>query len=169
MPGEVDVVLVVDDEEGIRNTLRRGLERAIPGVVVKTAASGIEALSILDEVEVDLIISDHRMPGMAGIDFLTEAHRLKPDVPTVLITAFPDIDLLMRGANDAHLQKFLSKPFTVEAATKSARELLDVRRATLARATALQRARSIAEERLKVPQPTRAEAATDPGSSQHSS
>jgi DNA-binding NtrC family response regulator len=118
-----DLVLVVDDEPQIRETLRRALERS--GHRVAMATRGDEALKTVETTTIGLIISDHKMPGMTGIEFLERAREVAPDTPRILMTAYPDIDLVMRGTNVAHLAHFLTKPFTLEEATRVIGEAMD--------------------------------------------
>lgn len=106
-------VLIVDDETSIRTMLRLALLHV--GHTVETAADGYEGLEKFgpDGAGWDLVLLDHRMPGLEGIDVLREMRRRRRDARVVMITAFGTIDLagdaLQAGATD-----FLRKPFTVE-------------------------------------------------------
>ena len=104
-------ILVVDDEVNIRNALVTILEKK--GYQVDGAGSGEEALQHLEEVRMDLVITDLRMPGIGGMEFL---HRLKdqwPDTEVVVMTAFGSIDTAVAamrlGAYD-----YLTKPIDRE-------------------------------------------------------
>lgn len=81
-------VLVVDDELDIRDAIKDILEHALKNVHVYTAESGDEGLGILRNSHIDLIVSDYKMPGMNGLEFLQRARRVAPRVPRILITAF---------------------------------------------------------------------------------
>jgi len=78
-------ILVVDDEETLRYLIREGVERS--GYGCSVASDGIEALRILEEKDVDVVISDIMMPGMDGIEL---AKRIKEehDADVILITGF---------------------------------------------------------------------------------
>ncbi|MDX2250863.1 MAG: sigma-54 dependent transcriptional regulator [Nitrospira sp.] len=104
-------ILVVDDEVNIRNALVTMLEKK--GYQVYGAGSGEEALQHLEEVRMNLVITDLRMPGIGGMEFL---HRLKaqwPDTEVVVMTAFGSIDTAVAamrlGAYD-----YLTKPIDRE-------------------------------------------------------
>ncbi len=140
-----EVILVVDDEAGIRETLAKAFQRAIPDAKILLAPDAREALRLLATERVDLIVSDHRMPGMSGMEFLERAYDIAPGVPRIMITAYPNVDLALRGTNAAHLSRFLAKPFPLELAMSTARELLDARRSALQREAAMRRAMDVAD------------------------
>ena len=102
-------VLVVDDEPDILEAIRAFLQGSL-GVDVVTADSGAAALEALRKTPVDLVLSDYRMPGMDGLAFLRQAEELLPDVPRVLMTAFPDMQLAISAVNEASVSRFLTKP-----------------------------------------------------------
>jgi len=77
-------VLVVDDEEQVRELAARVLERA--GYVVRSVASAAQALDVISAESIDLVVSDVVMPGLSGIDLLTELRRRQLSVPVVLTT-----------------------------------------------------------------------------------
>jgi YesN/AraC family two-component response regulator len=84
-------------------------------VKVLTALNGKKALEILKKEEVDLVLSDYRMPGMDGLEFLTKARKMAPDVPRILLTAYPELNIAVRAINEAAIQNFLTKPISPEA------------------------------------------------------
>ncbi len=87
-PGGSPTILVVDDEADIRHAVKGILEAALRARVL-VAGSGREALEVLDRAgHVELIVTDFRMPGMNGVEFLRLALVDHPDTPAVLITAF---------------------------------------------------------------------------------
>ena len=81
-------VLVVDDEARILSALRRSLRRE--GYEILTAETVEEALRVLDERSVGLILSDQKMPGMSGVQFLAEAARRRPEAVRMLITGWTE-------------------------------------------------------------------------------
>ena len=83
----VPTLLVVDDEERILSALRRSLRRE--GYEILTAATAEEGLRVLDERPVDVILSDQKMPGMSGLEFLARAGECRPDAVRMLITGWP--------------------------------------------------------------------------------
>lgn len=114
MPADPPVILMVDDEPDILDSMRDLLETTHPDIRVETASSGEEALAILRETSVDLILTDYRMPNMSGIDLLVQAAALQPDATRIMITAYPDPALAARAAKDAGIALMISKPFDLE-------------------------------------------------------
>ncbi|MBT9447277.1 MAG: response regulator [Hyphomonadaceae bacterium] len=104
-------VLVVDDIEDNREILRRRLMAARFEVV--TACSGAECLEVLGESPFDIVLLDHMMPGMDGIETLTAIREKWPKtvLPVIMVTARDDDPLIVKafdiGAND-----FVAKPFS---------------------------------------------------------
>ena len=92
MPAEAHAqrpsLLVVDDEPRILSALRRTLRRE--GYEVLTAETAAEALRVLDERAVDLVLSDHKMPGMTGVQLLAEVGRRCPSAARMLITGWTE-------------------------------------------------------------------------------
>ncbi len=112
------VVLVVDDDPQVLAAIRRDLRsRYRDGYLVVGAASGEDALSVARELKsrgdaLALVISDQRMPGLSGTDVLAQSRDLYPQARRVLLTAYSDIDAAIRAINDAHLDHYLSKPWS---------------------------------------------------------
>ncbi len=107
----VSCILVVDDEEDILAGLRTLFETSFDEVTVLTATSGAAALKLLKAEDVDVILSDYKMPGMDGLEFLKQARDMKPEVPRILITAYPRAAAAVQALEDAAIQNFFSKPF----------------------------------------------------------
>src|SRR5438093_1170981 len=103
-------VLLVDDEPDILEGLRHYLEATMPGTRVLIAPCAEDALPLIEQGEIDVIVSDLRMPGMDGIELLRRVGRQFPKVRKILITAFHEADLDTR-AEDAGVGALLRKPF----------------------------------------------------------
>jgi two-component system, chemotaxis family, chemotaxis protein CheY len=106
--------LIVDDSSVMRKIVERALRQA--GVSLREvleASSGIEALKLLEQKRVDLILSDINMPNMDGLEFLRQlrAQNLAPDVPVVMITT-ESSEEHVRDAIAAGAQGYIRKPFT---------------------------------------------------------
>ena len=101
-------ILVVDDEPNMRRVLCKLVRR--DGFETVEAANGVAALEILDKAEVDVVLTDLKMPQMNGIELLAEVRRRRVGIPVILLTAHGTIgsavEALKRGAFD-----FLTKPF----------------------------------------------------------
>ncbi len=120
------VVLVVDDEPSILSALRRLLR--VPRYEVLTAESGAAALEILASREVDLIISDMRMPNMSGAEFLAQAQRQWPDTMRILLTGYSEIDAVVRAINDGGVYRYLDKPWNDQDLLLTVAQALEQRR-----------------------------------------
>ena len=105
---ETATVLVVDDEPRVLDSLEALL--AMDYRVLR-AERGDEALKILADEDVAVILSDQRMPGMTGTELLTQSRAVAPDTVRVLLTAFTDADALMASINAANVYQFLLKPW----------------------------------------------------------
>jgi adenylate cyclase len=103
------VVLVVDDEPGILSSLQRLLRTTDYRVLC--AENGAAALDLLATNDVDLIISDMRMPNMSGAEFLAHAQMLYPDVLRILLTGYAEMDSAIRAINEGGVYRYLSKPW----------------------------------------------------------
>jgi DNA-binding NtrC family response regulator len=104
-------ILIVDDEQGMRQLLSLVFGRA--GHSVRAAENGRRAVEMLRESAADLIISDVRMPDMGGIELLTAARELSPDVAVVMMTAFATVETA-REAFKLGADDFIQKPFDVD-------------------------------------------------------
>ncbi|MDB5814073.1 MAG: response regulator receiver modulated metal dependent phosphohydrolase [Rhodocyclales bacterium] len=103
------VVMLVDDETNVLNALRRLLRPV--GYTVLTANGGAEALSLLAAQEVDLLVSDMRMPEMDGAQLLAQARQRWPDTQRVLLTGYADVTSAVSAINEGGIFRYVSKPW----------------------------------------------------------
>lgn len=111
-------VLLVDDEPRVLDALEALL--AMDYRVLR-AGRPDEALGVLRETEVAVILSDQRMPGMTGTDMLAASRDIAPDAIRILLTAFTDADALMASINNAHIYQFVLKPWDPKELTHTVR------------------------------------------------
>src|SRR5882672_7312746 len=130
-------ILVVDDEPNLRRVLSAQLER--DGYDVHTAEDGEQALSILKEHHIDLVITDLRMPRIDGMELLRRAQKIDAELPVVMITAHGTVDnaveALKTGAFD-----YITKPFDQSEVRAVVRKALRTRDLASAEATRPDRA-----------------------------
>jgi CheY-like chemotaxis protein len=116
-------ILVVDDEPDIRDAVRSLLERGVKGARVLVAASGDDGLSILKAEPVDLIVTDYKMPGMNGIEFLAAAREVAPEAPRILITAF-ERELAEEMGSPLGVEYVFTKPLEPRSLIKTCQRIL---------------------------------------------
>lgn len=102
-------LLLVDDEENIVAALKRLLRR--DGYHIVTACSAAEGLQRLAEHEVDVIVSDQRMPGMTGVEFLHRAKALYPNTVRMVLSGYTELQSIIDAVNEGAVYKFLTKPW----------------------------------------------------------
>ena len=115
------VVLFVDDDPEILSALRRCFRQE--PVILRTALGSAEGLSWLARTRVDLVITDERMPGMAGTDFLEEARALSPRTRRAILSGYPSDALIRRGL-EAGADAFHYKPWDDRSLREFVRGLL---------------------------------------------
>lgn len=101
-------VLVVDDEPENLRVFELNFRRDF---TILTAASGEEALEILNKQKVAVIVSDHRMAGMSGVEFLSRSRELDDRTIRILLTAYGDAETLSQAINDGSIYRFVPKPW----------------------------------------------------------
>jgi response regulator RpfG family c-di-GMP phosphodiesterase len=105
-------VLYVDDEPSLCRAFAR-LFRQDAQVVVETACSPEEALTLLGNRAFDVIVSDLRMPGMSGIELLATGRRLQPEMRRMLVSGFADFDSALDAINEVGVDRMLTKPWDI--------------------------------------------------------
>ena len=102
-------ILIVDDEEMILKSIVRVLRNE--NYQILTAQSGEKGLTVLKEDDVHLVISDQKMPGMSGLDFLKRVKRDYPQILTIMLTGQSELEIAMDAINEAGVYKFILKPW----------------------------------------------------------
>lgn len=104
-------VLFVDDEEMALISLEEQYEREF---TIYTAKSGKEAIETLQaHPEIALIISDQRMPGMSGVEFLAQAKKAVPEAVRMLLTAYTEMEMVIEAINKGNIYRYITKPYDV--------------------------------------------------------
>ena len=136
------VLLVVDDEEGPRTSLRVVFKNEFE---VLMASSGDEAVKLARKHPVDVAILDILMQGMSGVDVLRELKKIDEDIEVIMLTAYETLETA-RQALRLGAREYLNKPFDIAAIRAAARKALDKRRANRELKSAHTRLHKLQEE-----------------------
>jgi two-component system NtrC family response regulator len=107
----METILIVDDEKNYLVVLEALL--APEGFEITTSSSAIDALSLIRNSDLDLVIADMKMPGMTGMELLEECQKIKPELPFIIMTAYGTIETAVE-AMKKHAYDFITKPFQNE-------------------------------------------------------
>ncbi len=109
MASEPYRILLVDDDGDTRVALRRSIQT--PEYVIHECRDAREAIEFARENEVDAVLADFDMPGINGLDLLTQIRLSRPDVVRMLVTARADISLAIRAINEGAVHRYVLKPW----------------------------------------------------------
>ncbi|MDG9667558.1 diguanylate cyclase [Hahella sp. CR1] len=110
--GERHTVLVVDDEPANLKMLASLLADQYRLIEARSGAEALDrAQELPDPSSISLIISDQRMPGMSGVEFLEKIRLIIPDAVRIILTAYMDVGAILEAVNQAHIYQFIIKPF----------------------------------------------------------
>lgn len=118
-------LLIVDDEEQILSALKRALRRE--GYEIVAAETAAAALRILDERPVDAILSDHKMPGISGVQLLEQAAQRRPDAVRMLITGWTE-EIPVARLQEVGIRAIVTKPWDDAKLKATLRQALGVAR-----------------------------------------
>jgi len=100
-------LLFVDDEQRVLNSMRIMFRREFD---LHLASSGAEAIRIVEDNDIDVIVSDHRMPEMTGVEVLSRVREVSPRTVRILLTGYADLDSVEGSINEGEVFRFLTKP-----------------------------------------------------------
>jgi two-component system response regulator HupR/HoxA len=104
-------ILIVDDEPANLRALERLFRQDYE---VLTANSGTEALELLTQHDLALLITDQRMPGMTGIELLKKTMSLRPQMVRIILTGYTDVEALVEAINCGEVYRYITKPWSNE-------------------------------------------------------
>ncbi|MSQ70343.1 MAG: response regulator [Betaproteobacteria bacterium] len=116
-------VLCLDDEERVLNAIALVLQESFD---VETVTSGAEALERIKARRFHVVISDQRMPGMTGVEFLRQAKTLAPTMVRILLTGYSDLSAIVGSVNEGEVFRFLNKPWQTESLRETVNEAADI-------------------------------------------
>lgn len=102
-------ILLVDDEEAVLNAIERTLRP--DGYRILRTTDPKHALAIVEQEPVAVVISDHLMPQMKGLDLLREIKKVRPECLRILLTGHADLQLALAAINEGEVYRFLQKPW----------------------------------------------------------
>lgn len=103
-------ILCVDDEKSVLKSLERLFLDSDYEII--TAISGDEGLEALKNTKpIQLVVSDYRMPGMNGVDFLKKVCKLRPDTVRIVLSGYADTAAIVEAINEGQIYKFIPKPW----------------------------------------------------------
>ncbi len=102
-------LLLVDDEQNILKSLKRLLIDV--DCKVLTAESGEDGLKLLESNNIQVVVSDYRMPGMNGVEFLNKVKEKYPDTIRIVLSGYADAGVIVEAINMGHVYKFIPKPW----------------------------------------------------------
>ncbi len=105
-------ILFVDDEKNVLNSLKRVFLDS--GMKVNTAVDAFEAIEILRNCDISVVVSDNLMPGMTGIEFFRKAKDISPDSVRIMMTAYADVRSAIDAINKGEVYRFITKPWDEE-------------------------------------------------------
>jgi response regulator RpfG family c-di-GMP phosphodiesterase len=122
-------ILAVDDEPDNLQLLRRTLRRDYE---ITTANGPLEAIDILKiHGEFDMIVTDHRMPDMTGVELLQYANSHYPDMIRILITAYSEVPILVEAINSGKIFRYVKKPWTPEELTLTIQKAFEAKKLSM--------------------------------------
>jgi response regulator RpfG family c-di-GMP phosphodiesterase len=104
-------ILYVDDEESNLRIFKTAFKRDYN---IFLASSGLEAIKVLHQQAIHLIITDQKMPEMSGTEFLEKTIPEFPNIIRIILTGFSDIEAIVRAVNKANIYKYVTKPWNRE-------------------------------------------------------
>jgi two-component system, NtrC family, nitrogen regulation response regulator GlnG len=122
MKEKMKPVWIIDDDKSIRWVIEKALSRE--GIVFKSFSTAQEAMDALDDDDPQVVISDIRMPGASGLDFMQRLKKKLPATPIIIMTAYSDLESAVAAFQGGAFE-YLPKPFDVDHAVELIRRAID--------------------------------------------
>lgn len=105
-------VLFVDDEKDILNSIKRQMRKEKFEVILSNSAEN--ALELLKTDNYEIVVSDERMPGISGVDFLKEVKELYPETIRIILSGYADSKTIIDAINKGEIYRFIPKPWNID-------------------------------------------------------
>jgi len=123
MSGQKPIILFVDDEERILRSLKMLFMAKYD---VKITTDGYEALKILEQEKVHVLVSDQRMPIMMGVDLLRQASKISPNTMRLLLTGYSDLAAIVGSVNEGEIFRYINKPWKSDELKTTLQQAVDI-------------------------------------------
>lgn len=147
LPVEPLHLLLVEDDPDTLSSLATYLETWLRHARVTRAGDGAEAIRIIDAEAPDMVLADHRMPGATGLEVVRHAHAA--GAATMMITAYPDLDLARDALRQGHIVRFFTKPPDPATIAASIQAVIDDLHGGMTREAAFERAVQAARKAME--------------------
>jgi DNA-binding NtrC family response regulator len=117
------IVLCVDDDPMLLQAITRSLA-ALDAEIVSTTKPHL-ALEMIGSKNIAVLVSDHEMPEMTGVELATAARRLRPDTVRILLTGRQTFETALQGINECEVFRYINKPFDTKTLRRAVGEALD--------------------------------------------
>ena len=145
-----DKILLVDDEPKVLAAIKRQLRKKFR---FETALSGEEALKVIDEKgPFAVVVSDYKMPGMNGIDFLCKVKTVDPDTVRMMLTGSADMSTAIQAVNEGSIFQFHPKPCPAETLGQAIKSGIDKYRETTDSQTEMKKIKTSLEDASRIQQ-----------------
>ncbi|HOZ41194.1 MAG: response regulator [Flavobacteriales bacterium] len=133
---ELPRVLFVDDDAGNRQAFKAAFRHAMEVLV---ASNSMEALTLLERQQVHVVITDQRMPGASGSEFLAAVKERFPAVRRMLVTGYADLEAIIEAVNSGGVSKYFAKPWVNDQLVKAVEQAYSEFKDDVARTSYTQR------------------------------
>lgn len=119
-------ILLVDDEPALLDSLQRSMRRE--SFAVHLAQDASAAMDVMQDRDIDVVVTDDCMPGVSGVDFVTQIRTLHPRTVRIMLTGQASIPRILQAVNEGAVFRFLTKPCQPEVLLQAVHQALDHRR-----------------------------------------
>jgi CheY-like chemotaxis protein len=118
-------VLLVDDEPAVLDSLRRSLRRE--SFVLHVACDASAAMDVMQDRDIDVVVTDDGMPGVSGVEFVSQIRTLYPRTERIMLTGQATVPRMLKAVNEGAVFRFLTKPCPHEMLVQAVHQALDHR------------------------------------------